>query len=53
MQPSDCGEITLCKIRYFVRGSRWGRTIDQKMVTVQGASTPLTLIQIRGSQCYK
>jgi hypothetical protein len=54
MEPCDYDKIALCKILYFVRGagllaeySRWGRTIDQKMVAVHGspcAPTPLILI---------
>jgi hypothetical protein len=44
MEPSAYDEIPLRKIMYFVRGtgllaeySRWGRTIDQEMVAVQGS----------------
>jgi hypothetical protein len=56
MEISDYNEIPLCKILYFVRGmgllaelSRWGHTIDQKMVAVNGspcALTPFVLIPI-------
>jgi hypothetical protein len=41
MEPSDCDEIPLCKMLYFVVGteilaeySRWGCTIDHEMVVV-------------------
>jgi hypothetical protein len=54
MEPSDYDKTTLCKILYFFRStgllaeySRWGRTIDQKMVAVHGslrATTPVILM---------
>jgi hypothetical protein len=54
MESSNCNDIPLCKVLYFVRctgllaeWSRWWRTVDKKMVAVHGspcAPTPLILI---------
>jgi hypothetical protein len=60
MEPSDCDEISLYKILYFVRGKDYwwnkvdgGHTTDQKMVKVHGlpgVTTPLTLtLKLPGS----
>jgi hypothetical protein len=56
MEPNDYDEIPLRKILYFVTGVgllaekiSWGRTIDQKMVAMQGSPyehTPLLFILI-------
>jgi hypothetical protein len=54
MEPSDCDEIPLCKIRYFVIGtallaeySRCGRTVDHKMVAMQGSLCAPTALLLK------
>jgi hypothetical protein len=51
MEASDYDEITLFETLYFVRGlglraerKKWGCTIDQKMVLVQGSPCARTLL---------